>query len=268
MTDMIMTRLAVCLLTLSATNVVFAVDVIAHRGYGCHADENSITSIHRAWRANADAIELDVRVSRDGIAYLFHDDEIGAQNVDVLTLAQVRALSDQQIATLASAIERSPATAVFVFDLKTTDTTDLPVVFNAIDQTGLKQTSFSVQSESLEVLNAVRAHYPEVKLAYLSKLRWRVPYLVRPSAVKLAQELNETSVDRVSIKGRSFINAAFVDLLKTNGREVHVWTINDPARALHYRNLGVDGIITDNVAGVATAMGRQSALHLDCDDQS
>lgn len=47
--------------------------VIAHRTCPLHEAENSIAGIERAGLLGADAVEVDVRVTRDGVAVLVHD---------------------------------------------------------------------------------------------------------------------------------------------------------------------------------------------------
>lgn len=47
--------------------------VIAHRTCPLHEAENSIAGIERAGRLGADGVEVDVRVTRDGVAVLVHD---------------------------------------------------------------------------------------------------------------------------------------------------------------------------------------------------
>ena len=48
--------------------------VIAHRGDSFHAPENSLEAARLGWEAGADAWELDVQLTRDGVAVVFHDD--------------------------------------------------------------------------------------------------------------------------------------------------------------------------------------------------
>ena len=70
----------------------------AHRGlHGNGASENSLTAFERACEAGV-GIELDVRLSADGEAVVFHDATPERlcgrrERVDALTLAQLRALS-------------------------------------------------------------------------------------------------------------------------------------------------------------------------------
>lgn len=46
---------------------------IAHRGDPYHHRENTLPSLRSALRAGADAVEMDVRLTRDGVPVLLHD---------------------------------------------------------------------------------------------------------------------------------------------------------------------------------------------------
>src|SRR5271169_5978050 len=50
--------------------------VIAHRGFSEEAPENSLAAFQKAIEANADMIELDVRLSSDGEFIVFHDKKL------------------------------------------------------------------------------------------------------------------------------------------------------------------------------------------------
>ena len=49
---------------------------IAHRGARAFAPENTISAIRMAQRLGANAVELDVQMSRDGELIVFHDDDV------------------------------------------------------------------------------------------------------------------------------------------------------------------------------------------------
>lgn len=51
--------------------------VIAHRGGAQEATENTIAAFQRAIRLGADGIETDLRLTRDGVIVLYHDDRFG-----------------------------------------------------------------------------------------------------------------------------------------------------------------------------------------------
>jgi len=71
--------------------------VIAHRGDSAHFPENTIPSFDRAVQLGADAIEFDLRVSRDGEIVIIHDPTVdrttdGSGAVHSLTLAELKRL--------------------------------------------------------------------------------------------------------------------------------------------------------------------------------
>lgn len=47
--------------------------IIAHRGFSENYPENSLLAFNKAIEAGVDGIETDVRMSRDGMAFIFHD---------------------------------------------------------------------------------------------------------------------------------------------------------------------------------------------------
>jgi glycerophosphoryl diester phosphodiesterase len=50
--------------------------IVAHRGDSFHAPENTLEAARLAWQAGADAWELDVQITRDGVPVVFHDDSL------------------------------------------------------------------------------------------------------------------------------------------------------------------------------------------------
>ena len=50
--------------------------IVAHRGDSFHAPENTLESARRGWEAGADAWELDVQLTRDGVPVVLHDDSL------------------------------------------------------------------------------------------------------------------------------------------------------------------------------------------------
>jgi len=83
---------------LAATmNVTRPPPVIGHRGAAGHAPENTLASIATAAALGATWVEFDVKLTRDGVAVLFHDDALerttnGTGKVADTTLAEIKAL--------------------------------------------------------------------------------------------------------------------------------------------------------------------------------
>jgi glycerophosphoryl diester phosphodiesterase len=96
---------------------------VAHRAQWRSAPENSIAAIEAAFDDGAEIVELDVRLTKDGVPVLMHDTTVdrttnGTGAVADLTLAQVQelrlkqglggaqaALTDHRVPTLAEAME-------------------------------------------------------------------------------------------------------------------------------------------------------------------
>jgi glycerophosphoryl diester phosphodiesterase len=71
--------------------------VTSHAACKGHAPENTLAGIEAALRLGADAIEIDVHCTSDGVPVLLHDETVdrttdGSGNVHEMTLEQVRAL--------------------------------------------------------------------------------------------------------------------------------------------------------------------------------
>jgi glycerophosphoryl diester phosphodiesterase len=71
--------------------------IIAHRGYSQAAPENTIPAIEAAIRAGLAYVELDVRLTADGVPVLMHDSDVdrttnGVGPISTKTYAETRAL--------------------------------------------------------------------------------------------------------------------------------------------------------------------------------
>jgi glycerophosphoryl diester phosphodiesterase len=91
--------------------------VVAHRGASAREPENTLVAFESAIRAGADVVELDVRLTADGIPVILHDADVssttdGTGLVHELTLGQLKRLdagreegTRHEIPTLAEALE-------------------------------------------------------------------------------------------------------------------------------------------------------------------
>ena len=101
--------------------------IIAHRTCPEHAPENSLEGVLRAWELGADAVEVDVRLSRDGIPILMHDPtpqrtarlRRPVRFASSIDLRRARLANDEPIPFLAEALSTLPAELRIALDLKT-----------------------------------------------------------------------------------------------------------------------------------------------------
>jgi glycerophosphoryl diester phosphodiesterase len=91
--------------------------VVAHRGASATEPDNTLAAFEAALAAGADAVELDVRLTSDGVAVVLHDADVsgstdGSGFVHEMTLAEVKSLDAarsrgprQEVPTLAEVLD-------------------------------------------------------------------------------------------------------------------------------------------------------------------
>ena len=72
-------------------------EIIAHRGASFDAPENTLAAVRLGWEQSADAVEVDVHLSRDGKIVVIHDDTTRKvagvpRGVQSQTLSELKAL--------------------------------------------------------------------------------------------------------------------------------------------------------------------------------
>ncbi len=233
--------------------------IIGHRGASALATENTVEAFERARRDGADGVELDVLCCRSNEVVVFHDDDLARlagrpQRVADLTLDELRAVElhgGARIPTLAEALEASGPQMLVNVELKTDGLLDRKVagvverVAAVIEGAGAAA-RIVVSSFNPLAIRRWQRHRPQIKAALLFEapaarpLRraWALPWL-RPFGAHPEHVL----CDERSVAG-----------WHRAGYAVNTWTVDDPARLRALRDLGVDGIITNDPAAARIAL--------------
>ncbi len=241
-----LTQVAMMLTCALSVESVFAQHVIAHRANGCGMTPNSLEAIKSAVAAPFDAIELDVRVSSDRVVYLYHDDEIDDQpvnNLDYVTVQQLAGVS--KTPTLASALMPGAYEGFYILDLKQVKPEETINIVDVVKSAGLKPRQVVFQSHDQNLLRTIHQTLPAHRYYLLDRLQRRFPYIFAPDPNIVIQKASAEFLEGVSLKGRAFLNRAYINQIKLSGLRVFVWTINKETRATHYVSSGADGLITD-----------------------
>jgi len=151
--------------------------VVAHRGGHKSAPENSVLSIFEAINIGADIAELDVRMTKDNIPVLMHDETVdrttnGSGLVTDLTFEQLNSLNikdlfgnttDEHIPTLSEALDAAKGKILVHVDLKDYNESTLRNISDIIMKKGLeKQVSF--YHKNTEILDRVKEYLPDAFL--------------------------------------------------------------------------------------------------------
>jgi glycerophosphoryl diester phosphodiesterase len=211
---------------------------VGHRGARNYEPENTIRSFKKALELGVDAVELDVRMTKDGEIVVIHDVDVdrttnGKGLVNQLTLKEIKQLKtekDGQIPTLEEALDFIDKKVKVLIELK---------------ETGLEAKVLkTVQKKGLEK-NVVIVSFLEDALRKVKDLDGKVEtgliYVKHKSPVKSATDLKASYLLPLYL----FTHTADVQRAHRNGLKVIVWTINKPEEVADYVKKGVDGITSD-----------------------
>ena len=230
-------------------------ELIGHRGAPRERPENTLASFLRALDLGADAVELDVHATRDGVVVVHHDfvpraeSSVGAlksRPIAELTAAELETfrVGDEPIPTLAAVLEALGSRATVYVEIKGRDIEEavIETIVSAPSATRVAVHSFDHRA----VVRA-RAIRPGIATGVLS-----ASYLIDPgNALRAAQA-------RDYWQEGSMIDETLVDAVHSANGRVIAWTVNEPEHARRLASLGVDGICTDVLQIVGPALASMS----------
>jgi glycerophosphoryl diester phosphodiesterase len=253
--------------------------LFAHRGGAALAPENTLAAFDAAVRLGADAIETDVRLVRDGIVVVYHDESTDRLcgvpgTIEDRTLAEVRGLDagarftldgghsfpwrgrGAGIPTLAEALRRYPATR-FNIEAKTAE----PALAEALAWTVRSEDAVArvclgsfddEQAERLRALVPEACHFlPQgAATCHVLAAKQGADASGCPGGYEVA-DLPVRTED-----GFEVVDAAVVNHFHALGVAVFVWTVDDEADMRRLLALGVDGIMTDRPDLLRRVLGR------------
>ena len=211
---------------------------IGHRGARAYAPENTITSFKKALEIGVDAIELDVRKTKDNQLVVIHDDDVkrttdGEGLVCELTLKEIKGFSaegGEKIPTFEEALDFLDKKVKVFVELKE-EGIEKQVLF-AVHERGLEK-NVVITSFLEDVLKKVREMDDKVETGLI--------YAKHKNPLKAALDLKANYL----VALYRFVHTANVEKAHENGLKVVVWTINNPEEVEAYAKKGVDGIASD-----------------------
>ncbi len=241
--------------------------VIAHRGASAVAPENTLAAITAAVRKGADAVEVDVQVTSDGVPVLLHDDSL-ARTTDVALHHPYRATAPVSLLRYEE-VRRLDAGSWFGPDHAGEPVPTLEQALDALRPTGvgllLEIKNPSSQRHLVpRVAEVLRAFSPGVAVAVQSfdahalrafgRLMPDVPrgLLVRSAPRNPALEAWVSAVN----PWHGAVSSAYVRRAQLAGLETYVWTANSRAAIRRAADAGVEGIITDRPGRALSVLRR------------
>lgn len=222
--------------------------VFAHRGASADAPENTMAAFEMALEMGADAIELDVQMSRDGYLVVVHDPVLerttdGEGFVKDYTLEELQRLDagtwfderfrGERIPTLAQVFELVRGQAVLNVEFKL-----MPIRYPGIQEALVKL----IRDTDFPIGDLIVSSFEHPSLLRLQSLEPRLAIAPLFSHYPASFEALPGSVMHPHW---GVVDEEFMATARAEGRKVNVWTANDPRAWERLRALSVDGIITD-----------------------
>lgn len=213
--------------------------IIGHRGAKGLAPENTIASIKRALEFDLDEIEIDVRNTSDGIAILYHDEDLRrlcntATNVADITYEEFKKLKSD-LTTLEDAITFIDKRVPLRIEIKPDISPDpLINVLESVRAKGWRDHDFVISSFSQKPLLAIKSKFPDTPLSVnerFSSLR----------AVYRARQLGTKNL----VMNHRFLWFGIIRIMSRQGYNVSPYTMNDPIKVEAWSKYGLYGVVTD-----------------------
>lgn len=248
---------ALLLSCLSVLPPVSAVEIIAHRGASADAPENTLPAMKLAWEQQADAIELDLWLSKDGKLVVFHDSEtkrFDAQSrlVSSLTLEELRQLDvgafkgpqfqGERIPSLESILATIPPGRRAVLELKCGPEI-LPELRRVLRESGRPAEEIAIISFDFDSVRESKRMFPDSEHYFLHS--YKKDSDSNPDLGTLVRRCKEAGLDGLDLQYTWPITEAFVAQIKDAGLKLITWTVDDPEVAARHVKAGVDGITTN-----------------------
>ena len=223
-----------------------AVLVTAHRGSSGRAPENTMAALRLAVEDGAQYVEFDVMETGDGQVVVFHDTDLervtGVKaKIWEKTAAELAELdngshfdprfSDERIPTLDDFLAFAKGRVRLNIEVKPHEREKglAKSVVEAVRRHGM-QDDVIITSNNYPILQRIRALDPELRIGSII-------------AARLGR-VETLDVDFYSVQPK-IATVAFVRNAHADGRDVHVWTVNEKAQMERLLDNGVDVLITD-----------------------
>ena len=208
--------------------------IIGHRGAKGLGPENTLLSLQAGVDAGADILEFDIRLTKDGVPILSHDNRLNGRRINRSTLAEIK--SAGAVTTLESVLSSFFRKVKLNIELKRM--ADVSKFYDVLRKYVVTDPDYEwllVSSFYHSNLIRLRAADHDIKLALLIRFN---PFGFSRLHEKIG--LSATGWHRF------FVVKSAVYRAKQVGLMTYVYTVNSPDSADRFKNLDIDAIVTDH----------------------
>ncbi len=236
------------------------IEIVGHRGASGEAPENTMAAVNLAWRQQSDAVEIDVRLTRDGQIVAFHDESTlritrKEHAVSLLTLEELRLLdaglwkgeawAEERIPTLEEVLATVPTGKRLYVEIKCGPEIVPPLI--GLLQQPLALERVVVISYGFDVLAELKRRLPVLIVLQILRLS-KSPQTPQEATVTLAERIpaaRDAGLDGFDLGITHLLEAETVSRLLAEDFRLCTWTINDVREAQRLAMMGVESVTTD-----------------------
>lgn len=213
--------------------------ITGHRGAMGLAPENTVESVQIALDCGVNEIEIDVRVTADGVVVANHDAEIQGLKGKLMiskTSHEELLLNKPNLASLSEIIRTINRQVPLQIEVKKGEPT-APVIENVqefLAQGWQAHDDFLVGSKSQRTLRQLRNGLPRTPLVVIE------PYL----SVVAVRRCRKLDTKRISMNQKG-LWSGFLRSMSRRGYAIHAYALNDVKKAHKWEAAGLRGAITD-----------------------
>ena len=212
----------------------------AHRGASAYAPENTMLSFYLGVHMQANGIETDVQMTKDGVLVLFHDDSLlrvtgQPGSVSDYTFAQLQNFwvktngSEDKIVSLADFLEHfSYRPLQFAIELKQPH-----IEKSVIDLLNQYEMREKTVITSFDFENLVRAR--DYDRSY------EIGYLTRDTSEEAVSKLQSLGAEEICPEAK-LLTPELVQALHAQGLRVRAWGVKDEELMIRAHRCGCDGM--------------------------
>ncbi|MVW71025.1 glycerophosphodiester phosphodiesterase [Bordetella sp. 15P40C-2] len=233
---------------------------IAHRGGGRLAPENTLAAMRVGRDHGFRMVEFDVKLSRDDIAFLLHDDDLD-RTTDGKGLAGDRSFTELALldaggwhspAYVGEPVASFQAVARYAIANQIACNVEIKPTTGREAETG---TAIALAARNLwqgAVVPPLLSSFSEESLAAAQAAAPELPraLLVEEVPADWREKLAKYECVALNINQRDATQALINDV-HAAGYRIAAWTVNDPERAALLLSWGMDAIFTDELARIS-----------------
>ncbi len=230
--------------------------VIAHRGESFDAPENTLASVNLAWERNDDAVEIDVRLSKDDRIVVIHDKTtlrtsgenftVKDENYSVLKKLDVggfkeKSFEGEGIPLLRNIIAGMPRNKYLFVEIKSRENT-ADVIKSFCERENVNPVYVKFISFNYKLLMHLKSLLPEFEMYWI--VDDKIP-IFKKNLTKIIERCKVAGLDGLDFDEKMINSKSVIDEIHKANLKLYCWTVNDVKRAKELRDWGIDGVTSD-----------------------